>query len=108
MLICADICLPCLRHPPPEKKADWERPPASLMREELKGDNHGNHAGENQQRPHGFSDPWPGRTWRRSGTGGLRGCLQPHHISLGRRFARLRFRRSALASHLLIVSAVNL
>jgi hypothetical protein len=64
-------------------------------------DNQSHHARENQQGREGCSDHWPGRI-ARSRWSGLR------FISLCRWFASLRFRRRAHASHLAVISALDL
>src|SRR6266550_9640302 len=72
-----------------------------LLRQKSICDNQSHHARENQQGREEFSDHWPDRI-ARSRWSGLR------FIALCRWFASLRFRRRAHASHLAVISAVDL
>lgn len=80
-----------------------------LVRQKSICDNQSHHARENQQGREGFSDHWPGRI-ARSRWSGLRfkRPLEPDDIALFRRFACLGFGRLAHASHLAVISAVDL
>ena len=82
---------------------------AALLRQKSIRDNQSHHARENQQGRKGFSDRWP-RRMARSQSSGLRfrPSLKPHDFALCRCAASLRFRRHARASHLAVISAVDL
>src|SRR5450759_2586260 len=57
----------------------------------------------------GFSDHWSGRVARSRRNGlSFRRPLDPHDFALGRWFASLRFWRRAHASHLAVISAIDL
>ena len=80
-----------------------------LLRQISICDNQSHHARENQQCREGFSDHWP-RRMARSRWSGLRfrPSLEAHDFALCRWCAGLWFRRRAHASHLAVISAVDL
>ena len=85
-------------------------PRAVLLRQISIFDNQSHHARENQQCREGFSDHWF-RRMARSRWSGLRfrPSLEAHDFALCRWCARLWFfRRRAHASHLAVISAVDL
>jgi len=82
---------------------------AVLLRQKSICDNQCHHARENQQSREGFSDHWPRRMARSRWTGlRFRRSLGPHDFALCRWRASLWFRRRAHASHLIVISAVDL
>src|SRR6266481_9178759 len=82
-------------------------PRAVLLRQ--KCDNQSHHARENQQCQEGFSDHWPRRMARSRLTRlRLRRSLEPHDFALCRARASFWFRRRAHASHLAVISTVDL
>jgi hypothetical protein len=84
--------------------------PRAILRRQISiCDNQSHHARENQQCREGFSDHWP-RRMARSRWSGLRfrPSLEAHDFALCRWCAGLWFRRRAHASHLAVISAVDL
>ena len=80
-----------------------------LLRQKSICDNQCHHARENQQSREGFSDHWPRRMARSRWIGlRFRRSLGLHDFALCRWRASLWFRRRAHASHLIVVSAVDL
>src|SRR5713226_967250 len=80
-----------------------------LLRQKSIGDNQSHHARENQQCREEFSDHWPRRMARSQLTGLRFGpSLERHDFALCRGCASFWFRRRAHASHLAVISTVDL